>query len=73
MKKLLMTLAAMVSGIAIVLAMDLGRLAFTMVDAGGHGLRMLIIGNGNPTVVFETGEARKPAVHWTIGNGCSRR
>jgi pimeloyl-ACP methyl ester carboxylesterase len=67
MKKLLMTLAAIGSGIAVVLAMDLGRLTFTMVDAGGHELRMLITGNGSPTVVFETGGSPQdggPLEYW---------
>jgi pimeloyl-ACP methyl ester carboxylesterase len=49
------TLAALVSGMAIMLAMDPGRLAFKNVDAGGHPLRMLISGQGSPAVVFEAG------------------
>ncbi len=55
MKKLLITLALVLSGIAILLAMDLGRFVFKNVDAGGHQLRMLITGHGSPAVVFETG------------------
>lgn len=55
LKKILVTLAALVSCLAIVLALDLGRFAFTRVEVGGHELRMLICGRGSPTVVFETG------------------
>jgi pimeloyl-ACP methyl ester carboxylesterase len=55
MKKLLVTVAVVVSCVAIVLAMDLGRFAFTQVDVEGHELRMLISGHGSPSVVFETG------------------
>lgn len=55
MKKTLTTMAIIVSGIAIVLAMDLGRFAFDYVDVGGHKLRMLISGHGSPVVVFEAG------------------
>ncbi|HEX4122555.1 MAG TPA: alpha/beta hydrolase [Verrucomicrobiae bacterium] len=55
MKKSPALLASIVSGIAIFLATDPGRSAFTYVDAGGHELRMLISGSGHPAVVFETG------------------
>src|SRR3954453_11900818 len=55
MKKLFVTFALTVSCVSILLALDLGQLAFTRVDAGGHELRMLIAGQGSPTVVFETG------------------
>jgi pimeloyl-ACP methyl ester carboxylesterase len=55
LNKPLAVLAAFVSGLALVLAMDLGRFAFRDVDAGGHKLRMYISGNGGPAVVFETG------------------
>jgi pimeloyl-ACP methyl ester carboxylesterase len=55
MRKLLMALAAVLSCVAILLALDLGRLRFKQVDAGGHQLRMLISGHGNPAVVFEAG------------------
>jgi len=55
MKKILITLATIISGVAILLGMDLGRLSFAHVDAGGHQLRLLICGQGNPTVVFEAG------------------
>jgi pimeloyl-ACP methyl ester carboxylesterase len=55
MKKFLVTLAVIVSCVAVVLALDLGRFAFTRVDVEGHELRMFISGRGNPTVVFETG------------------
>jgi pimeloyl-ACP methyl ester carboxylesterase len=57
MKKTLVLLASLASGIALVLAMDLPRFAFEQVDAGGHSLRMYVCGTGNPTVVFETGGA----------------
>lgn len=57
MKKTLTTLAILISGIAIVLAMDLGRFRFDYVDVGGHKLRMLISGHGSPAVVFEAGGA----------------
>jgi pimeloyl-ACP methyl ester carboxylesterase len=55
MKKVLVTLALVISCVAIVLAMDLGRFAFRHVDVEGHNLRMFISGRGGPTVVFETG------------------
>jgi pimeloyl-ACP methyl ester carboxylesterase len=55
MKKPLVFLASVISGIAVLLAMDLGCFAFRYVDAGGHQLRMLIRGGGGPAVVFETG------------------
>ena len=55
MKKILVPLASLASGAALVLAMDLPRFAFQWVYAGGHPLRMYISGSGNPTVVFETG------------------
>jgi pimeloyl-ACP methyl ester carboxylesterase len=55
MKKLLVTLAVIISFAAIVLAMDLGRLAFTQVNVEGHELRMRIVGHGTPAVVFEAG------------------
>jgi pimeloyl-ACP methyl ester carboxylesterase len=55
MKKILMLLAVVISGAAIVLALDPGRLAFTYVDAGGHKLRMDISCHGGPVVVFEAG------------------
>ena len=57
MKKTLVILASLASGVALVLAMDLPRFACQRVDAGGHSLRMYICGSGNPTVVFETGGA----------------
>lgn len=55
MKKVLITSAIIVSGVAITLALDLGRFAFTNIDVEGHELRMLVRGQGSPTVVFETG------------------
>ena len=55
MKKLLLIPALVISGIALVLAADLGSRAFTFVDVGGHQLRLLITGQGAPTVVFESG------------------
>jgi pimeloyl-ACP methyl ester carboxylesterase len=55
MKKILMLLAIVTGGMAIALAMDVGRFAFTYADAGGHKLRMLVSGHGGPAVVFETG------------------
>jgi pimeloyl-ACP methyl ester carboxylesterase len=55
LKNVLSAFAGVVSGVAILLGMDFGRLAFRYVDAGGHQVRMLICGHGSPTVVFETG------------------
>ncbi|HEY3862621.1 MAG TPA: alpha/beta fold hydrolase [Verrucomicrobiae bacterium] len=55
LKKVLITFAAVLSGVAILFGMDFGRLAFKYIDAGGHPVRMLICGHGSPTVVFETG------------------
>lgn len=42
MKKILILLAIVGTGIAAVLAVDPGRFAFTDVDAGGHKLDMFI-------------------------------
>lgn len=47
--------ALLVSGAAIWLGMDPGRPPYQYVDAGGPVLRMLILGQGGPTVVFENG------------------
>jgi pimeloyl-ACP methyl ester carboxylesterase len=55
MKKSMAILAFVLSGVAIVIAMDPGQFAFRKVDVGGHQLRMLISGHGGPAVVFETG------------------
>jgi pimeloyl-ACP methyl ester carboxylesterase len=55
MKKVFVILAIVVSSAAILLGMDLKQFAFKYVDVNGHRLRMLISGQGNPTVVFETG------------------
>ena len=55
MKKTLTLPGIIISGIAILLAVDPRRFAFDHVDVGGHRLRMLICGRGSPTVVFETG------------------
>ncbi|HLX70473.1 MAG TPA: alpha/beta hydrolase [Verrucomicrobiae bacterium] len=55
MKKILLLLAVVTSGAAIVLGLDPGRLAFSYVDVGGHKLRMDISGHGDPVVVFEAG------------------
>ena len=51
MKKILITLATIISGVAILLGMDLERFAFKNVDAGGHQLRMLISGENSPQPV----------------------
>jgi pimeloyl-ACP methyl ester carboxylesterase len=48
-------LQVFVSRVAKLLRIHRGRFAFKFIDAGGHQLRMLIRGSGNPTVVFETG------------------
>ncbi len=55
MKKVFILFATLISGVAILLGMDLGRLAFKYVDAEGPRLRLSISGQGNPTVIFETG------------------
>jgi pimeloyl-ACP methyl ester carboxylesterase len=55
MKTILITFATVISGVAIILGMDLGRSKFNYIDAGGHQLRMLMCGQGSPAVVFETG------------------
>ncbi len=67
MKRILILIAIVISGIAIVFAVDLGRFIFDYVDVGGHKLRMLISGHGNSTVVFEaggTGAAGGPLESW---------
>lgn len=40
---------------ASLLGMNGGRFAFKFIDAGGHRLRMLLCGQGVPSVVFEAG------------------
>ena len=55
MKKSLAIPALVLSGIALILAGNPGRLAFRSVDAGGHQVRMFLSGHGKPAVVFETG------------------
>jgi pimeloyl-ACP methyl ester carboxylesterase len=55
MKKILIILAVVTSGVAILLGMDLGQYAFKYVDVNGHRVRLLISGQGNPTVIFEAG------------------
>jgi pimeloyl-ACP methyl ester carboxylesterase len=67
MKKIFMTLAICISCVAVVLALDLGRIAFKQIDVGGHSLRMRMAGHGSPTVVFEaggTGAAGGPLEAW---------
>jgi pimeloyl-ACP methyl ester carboxylesterase len=61
MNKLLSTVAAFLSVVAIILAS--GGQTYSRVDAGGPTLRMLISGNGNSTVVFESG-AGAPLETW---------
>lgn len=51
----LIAFAVLISAVAVLLAMDFGRLPFKYVDVGGHKVRMLISGHGTPAVVFETG------------------
>lgn len=51
--KLLVAMAVMLSGAAVLLA-NCGQI-FSHVDAGGQTLRMLLAGSGDPTVVFEAG------------------
>ncbi len=53
MNKLLAAQAVLLSGLALFLAT--GGQTFSRVDAGGHRVRMLSLGQGSPTVVFETG------------------
>jgi pimeloyl-ACP methyl ester carboxylesterase len=48
-------LQVVISRVGALLGMATGRFAFKYVDAGGHRLRMLICGRGQPTVVFEAG------------------
>ncbi len=55
MKKPFITFAVFVSAVAVVLAIDPGRFAFSYVDAGGHRLRLFVSGTGSPAVVFESG------------------
>ena len=61
MNKLLAGMAAVLSGVAILLAMP-GQ-TFRRVDAGGPALRMCITGSGTPTVLFEAG-AGGPLETW---------
>jgi pimeloyl-ACP methyl ester carboxylesterase len=54
-KRICILLAMATTGAAVALAIDPGRFAFQYVDAGGHPVRMLFLGQGKPTVVFENG------------------
>src|SRR5438552_12300032 len=70
MKKILMLSATIVSGCAIVLALDPGRFAFDRVVVEGHEMRLLISGRGSPAVVFEaggSGAAGGPLESWERG------
>jgi len=62
MNKLLIAIAAIVSGIAMLLATQ--HQTFCRINADGPMLRMLIAGNGNSTVVFEAGSGG-PLEAWT--------
>jgi pimeloyl-ACP methyl ester carboxylesterase len=53
MNRILVPMATVLSVVAVVLAMQ--HQAFIRVDAGGPKLRMLVVGSGSPTVVFDTG------------------
>jgi pimeloyl-ACP methyl ester carboxylesterase len=67
MKKILMLLAMVTTGMAIVLAVDPRRFAFHYINVDGHELRFLISGHGSPTVVFEaggTGASGGPLEFW---------
>src|SRR5438045_3338647 len=63
MNKLLAELAAVLSGVAVLMATR-GQ-TFSRVDAGGPMLRLLMAGSGNPTVVFEAG-AGSPLEAWIL-------
>jgi len=54
-KKKWITGAFVFSGVAVALAIDPGHFVFRYVDAGGHTVRMLLKGQGKPTVIFENG------------------
>jgi pimeloyl-ACP methyl ester carboxylesterase len=62
MNKLLVTVAPILSVVAILLATQ--HQTFSRLNAGGPTLRMLIAGDGNSTVVFEGG-AGSPLEAWT--------
>ncbi len=61
MSKPVSALAILLSVVAILLAR--GGEHFTRVNAGGPSIRMLLTGNGNPTVVFESGSG-SPLETW---------
>ena len=61
MSKPVSALAILLSVVAILLAR--GGEHFTRVHAGGPSIRMLMTGNGNPTVVFESGSG-SPLETW---------
>src|SRR5438552_56401 len=61
MNKLIAGMASVLSCAAILLAMS-GH-SFSRIDAGGPALRMLMAGNGTPTVLFESG-AGGPLETW---------
>jgi pimeloyl-ACP methyl ester carboxylesterase len=48
-------LQVLISRVGKLLGKDTGRFAFNYTDAGGHQLRTLVSGRGEPTVVFEAG------------------
>jgi pimeloyl-ACP methyl ester carboxylesterase len=62
MNRFLATIAAILSGIVILLATQ--HQTFRRINAGGPMLRMLVAGNGTSTVVFEAG-AGSPLEAWT--------
>ena len=62
MNKLLVAVAAILSGVVILLATQ--HQTFRRANAGGPTLRMVIAGHGNSTVVFEAGSGG-PLEVWT--------
>lgn len=62
MNKLIATFAAVLSGVAVLFAMQ--HQTFTRINADGPSLRMWDTGAGNPTVVFEAGSGG-PLEAWT--------
>src|SRR5438128_626441 len=62
MNKFLVTIAAILTGVVILLATQ--HQTFSRINGGGPMLRMMITGAGNSTVIFEAG-AGSPLEVWT--------
>ncbi len=70
MSKTLAAMAAILSGVVVLLAMQ--SQTFIRVDAGGPKLRMLVAGSGSPAVVFDTGGEGSLELWGTVPSGVGK-